>query len=172
MASPPVHFDGVATVVAKFFNIVGPCSAYFGEKDYQQLAMIRRMVADLNHPIEVVGMPTVREADGLAMSSRNRRLTTEQRRDAPVVYRALLAGVAAIEAGDTDPNGVADAVRSEFRSIESAASADYVAVIDAADLLVPDVLAGDIRLLTAVRFGDVRLIDNVGVNVPTRATHH
>lgn len=162
-ASRPTHFSGVATVVTKLFNIVGPCTAYFGEKDYQQLAMLRRMAIDLNAPVDVQGMPTVRESDGLAMSSRNLRLTPESREQAPTVQRALQAGVAAIEAGERDPQAVQAVIASVLATAAAAAEPDYIAVVDAASLLTPDLLAGEIRLLTAVHFGDVRLIDNVGV---------
>ena len=163
--SRPTHFAGVATVVSKLFNIVGPCTAFFGQKDFQQLAMLRRMANDLNFPVVVEGMPTVREADGLAMSSRNLRLTPEHRAQAPTVQQALQAGVAAIKDGERDPAAVEAAVRAVIATAPSADTPDYVAVVDASSLRTPDTLAGDIRLLTAVYFGDVRLIDNVGVSV-------
>jgi len=163
--SRPTHFAGVATVVTKLFNIVGPCTAYFGEKDYQQLAMITRMAADLNLPVTVVGMPTVREDDGLAMSSRNLRLTPEHRAQAPIVQQALQAGVAAIESGERSPAAVEQVVREVLATATLAAEPDYVAVVDAASLRTPEELSGDVRLLTAVYFGDVRLIDNVGTVV-------
>jgi len=166
--SRPTHFAGVATVVAKLFNIVGPCTAFFGQKDFQQLAMIRRMVSDLNFPVTIVGMPTVREPDGLAMSSRNLRLTPEHRAQAPTVQRALQAGVSAIEAGERDPGAVEAVVRAVLATASDADEPDYVAVVDAGSLRVPQVLAGEIRLLTAVTFGDVRLIDNVGVTVDSQ----
>jgi pantoate--beta-alanine ligase len=160
----PTHFDGVATVVAKLFSIVGPCSAYFGEKDFQQLAVVRRLVADLSMPVAVVGCPTVREADGLAMSSRNAYLTAEERSAAPVVHRALLAGVAAVDAGATDPAVVRTAM-AEVLSTEALAELDYAEVVDAATFQVPDPLRGTLRLLVAARFGRARLIDNVGASV-------
>ena len=163
--SRPTHFAGVATVMSKLFNIVGPCTAFFGEKDYQQLAMLRRMAADLNAPVTVVGLPTVREPDGLAMSSRNLRLTPTQRSQAPVVQRSLQAGAAAIDGGERDPAVVEAAVRAVLSTASAAQAPDYVAIVDTASLRTPDVLDGDIRLLTAVHFGDVRLIDNIGVNV-------
>ncbi len=162
-SSRPTHFAGVATVVSKLFNIVGPCTAYFGQKDYQQLAMLRRMTTDLNFPVVVKGMPTVREHDGLAMSSRNLRLTPEHREQAPTVQRALQAGVTAIEGGERDPRAVEAIVRAVLATASAAEEPDYIAVVDAASLRTPDILEGEIRLLTAVYFGDVRLIDNVGV---------
>jgi len=161
----PTHLAGVATVVAKLLNIVGPCTAYFGEKDFQQLAMLRRMVADLNMAIEVRGLPTIRESDGLAMSSRNLRLSAEQRQQAPVLQKALQAGLRAIEAGERSPAVVGAAVRDVLGTASLADDPDYVAVVDAVSLLTPEVLSGEVRLLTAMSFGDVRLIDNVGITV-------
>lgn len=163
-AARPGHFDGVATVVAKLFNIVGPCRAYFGAKDFQQLAVVRRMVRDLSFPVEVVDCPTVRELDGLAMSSRNAYLTPEQREAAPVIYRALRAGAAAIAAGERDPQAVRELVAGIIEA-EPLAELDYVEVVDADSLATPETLQGNLRLLAAVRFGRARLIDNVGVTV-------
>src|SRR3954453_10614398 len=105
-AARPTHFAGVATVVAKLFAIAGECHAYFGEKDWQQLAVVRRMAADLSFPVEVVGCPTLREPDGLAMSSRNAYLTAEERAVAPPLPRALEAGASAISNGETAGDGV------------------------------------------------------------------
>ncbi len=163
--SRPTHFDGVATVVTKLFNIVGACRAFFGEKDYQQLAMLQRMAADLNMPVDVRGVPTVREPSGLAMSSRNLRLTDEHREQAPIVQQALQAGARAIDAGERDPATVEAAIREVIATAPGASEPDYVAVVDSASLRTPDTLSGETRLLTAVRFGDVRLIDNIGVTI-------
>lgn len=163
--SRPTHFDGVATVVSKLFGIVGPCTGFFGEKDYQQLALLTRMVSDLNMAVGVVGVPTVREDDGLAMSSRNLRLTPEHREQAPVVQQALQAGAQLIADGERDPAVVEAAIIDVISTAPGASAPDYVAVVDSATLITPDVLSGEIRLLTAVKFGDVRLIDNIGVTV-------
>jgi pantoate--beta-alanine ligase len=164
-AARPTHFAGVATVVAKLFNIAGPGRAYFGEKDFQQLAIVRRMAADLSFPVEVVGCPIVREADGLALSSRNVYLTADERSAAPVLHRALQAGVAAIVAGERDPAAVR-ALVAEIVAAEPLAELDYAEVVDAASLARPDGLRGDVRLLVAARFGRPRLLDNLGVLVP------
>ena len=161
-AARPTHFNGVATVVAKLFAIVGPCSAYFGEKDFQQVAVVRRMAADLSMPVDVVACPTVRERDGLAMSSRNAYLTPEQRAAAPVVHRALQAAAALVMAGERDPR-VVRTLMAEIIQAEPLAELDYAEVVSADSFAVPDPLAGDLRLLAAVRFGRARLIDNVGV---------
>jgi pantoate--beta-alanine ligase len=161
-ASRPTHFAGVATVVAKLLSITGPCRAYFGEKDFQQLAVVRKMARDLSLPVEVVACPTVREADGLALSSRNVYLTREERAAAPVLHRALLAGRAAIEAGERD----ADAVRATMHDVlkgQPLADVDYAEVVSASTFHVPHPLVGDLRLLVAARFSKARLIDNVGV---------
>jgi pantoate--beta-alanine ligase len=163
-ATRPTHFAGVATVVAKLFAIVGPCRAYFGAKDWQQIAVVRRMAADLSFPVEVVACPTQRELDGLAMSSRNVYLTPEERAAAPVVHTALRAGVAAITAGERDPAAVRDLMADIIRA-EPLAELDYAAVVDAESFTVPEPLDGNLRLLAAVRFGRARLIDNVGVTV-------
>ena len=163
-ASRPTHFAGVATVVAKLFNLAGPCHAYFGEKDYQQLVVVRRMAADLSFPVEVVGCATVREPDGLAKSSRNVYLTDAEREAAPVLQRALQAGAAAIAAGETRAAAVA-AVVAALVDAEPLATLDYAAVVDAATLAPVDPLRGEVRLLAAARFGKARLLDNVGATV-------
>jgi pantoate--beta-alanine ligase len=173
-ASRPTHFAGVATVVAKLFSIVGPCRAYFGEKDFQQLAVVRRMVADLSMPVEVVGCETVREDDGLAMSSRNAYLSPDERAAATVVHRALRAGAAVVLAGERDPAAVRAAMAAVVAG-EPLGELDYVEVVRAADLSVPPTLdpaevAGDLRLLAAVRFRSTRLIDNLGVTAPAAPT--
>jgi pantoate--beta-alanine ligase len=163
-AARPTHFAGVATVVAKLFAIVGPCRAYFGAKDWQQVAVVRRMAHDLSFPVEVVACPTKRELDGLAMSSRNVYLTPEERAAAPVVHTALRAGVAAITAGERDPAAVRDLMAGVIEA-EPLAQLDYAEVVDADSFTVPEPLTGNLRLLAAVRFGRARLIDNVGVTV-------
>ncbi|HEX6237652.1 MAG TPA: pantoate--beta-alanine ligase [Acidimicrobiales bacterium] len=160
----PTHFAGVATVVAKLLGIVGPCRIYFGAKDYQQVAVVARMVADLSLPAEVVACPTVRERDGLAMSSRNAYLDAEERATAPVLHRALQSGRAAILAGERDPAAVRD-LMAQIIEAEPLARLDYAEVVDAHSFARPDRLAGDLRLLVAARFGRARLIDNVGVTV-------
>jgi pantoate--beta-alanine ligase len=157
------HFGGVCTVVAKLFNIVGPSSAYFGEKDYQQLAIVRRMVFDLSFPVQVVGCPVVREHDGLAMSSRNVYLSDEERQVAPVLHRALRLGAAAIRSGTTDADEVRTLMRAEIQAAPLG-ELDYVEVADP-DTLAPLQVAHDrARLFGALRFGRARLIDNVGVD--------
>jgi pantoate--beta-alanine ligase len=161
-ASRPTHFAGVATVVAKLFSIVGPCRAYFGAKDWQQVAVVRRMARDLSMPVEVVACPTLREPDGLAMSSRNVYLSPDERAAAPVLYRALRAGAAAVGAGERDAAAVRDLMAGIIEA-EPLAGLDYAEVVDADSFTVPDPLAGNLRLLAAVRFGRARLIDNVGV---------
>jgi pantoate--beta-alanine ligase len=159
----PTHFAGVATVVAKLFAIVGPCRAYFGEKDFQQIAVVRRMVRDLSLPVEVVACPTARESDGLALSSRNAYLTEAERAAAPVVHAALLVGRLAIDAGERDGTRVR-ALMAELIEAEPLAAVDYVEVVDAATLEAVEPLTGELRLLAAVRFGRARLIDNLGAS--------
>ena len=162
-ASRPTHFAGVATVVAKLFSIVGPSRAYFGEKDFQQLAVVRRMAADLSMPVEVVGCPIVREADGLAMSSRNVYLTDAQRAAAPLLQRSLTDAAALAAAGGASVAEV-EAVVADAVAVEPEAELDYVALVDASTL-EPAVAVGssEQRLLAAVRFGATRLLDNVAV---------
>lgn len=165
-ARRPGHFDGVATVVAKLFNLAGPCRAYFGEKDLQQLAVVRRLVADLSVPVEVVGCPTVREADGLACSSRNARLSPTGRVAATVLYRALLTGATAVAAGRCDPSyepALVGRLMAGVVAAEPLAALDYAEAVDAATLGPLTLLTGDVRLVIAARVGDVRIIDNVGV---------
>ena len=157
----PGHFDGVSTVVAKLFNIVAPDIAVFGEKDFQQLTIIRRMVADLCIPIEIVGAPTVREADGLAMSSRNQYLTAEDRKIAPRLYEALTRAGKRVAAGETD---FAAIERAEIESLtRSGFRPDYFSVRDASNLTAPSTESRHLVLLVAARLGKARLIDNLQI---------
>jgi len=158
-ASRPGHFDGVATVVAKLFNIVQPGFAVFGEKDWQQLAVIRRMTADLNLPVEIVAHPTVREEDGLAMSSRNTYLSPEERRQATCLYRSLQLARQLVGEGERNPSRLVEEVR-RFLATIPAASVDYVAIVDGRNLLDIPVVDRYSLLLLAVRIGSTRLIDN------------
>ncbi len=156
----PGHFEGVATVVAKLFNIVEPVLAVFGEKDYQQLAIIRRMVADLCMPVQIVGAPTVRESDGLAMSSRNQYLTPTERQIAPQIFHELERAAARLRAGESD------VTRIEASALEALRSAgfrpDYFSV-RARDLGPATADARALVVLAAARLGKARLIDNVQV---------
>lgn len=163
-ASRPGHFDGVCTVVAKLFHLVQPAAAVFGEKDYQQLAVIRRMVRDLDFPIRIVPGPTVREEDGLALSSRNVYLAPEERAEAPVIRRALIETAAGVGEGRvTTPEEALAEISSTIRTAKGA-RIDYVAVVDA-ETLEPLERFGERepRFLAAVFFGKTRLIDNVGL---------
>ena len=158
--SRPGHFRGVCTVVAKLFNIIMPDAAVFGMKDFQQLAIIRQMVRDLNFPVEIVPVETVRESDGLALSSRNRYLLPEERAQAPVIRQSLLQAAAAVRSGKSNALVLK---KSVLRQIEKAplAKVDYVEIVDA-ETLQPVGKAGKNSLLAAaVYFGKTRLIDNL-----------
>jgi pantoate--beta-alanine ligase len=157
----PGHFEGVSTVVAKLFHIVEPDVAVFGEKDFQQLTIIRRMVADLCMPVKIVGAPTARDHDGLAMSSRNQYLTEAERALAPRIQAALQAAAQRVRAGDVD---FASIERAGFRALENAGfRPDYFSVRKSEDLGTASALARELVILTAARIGKARLIDNVQV---------
>jgi pantoate--beta-alanine ligase len=158
--SRPGHFRGVCTVVAKLLGIVGPCRAYFGEKDAQQLFVLRRMCLDLDLPVEVVGCPTVREPDGLALSSRNSYLSVEERRAATALYEALARAAWLVEGGERDPN-VLKAEMAKRIGAEPLARLEYVAVVDEDTFEETDALRGPSRALVAARLGRARLIDNM-----------
>lgn len=161
----PGHFRGVATVVAKLFGIVQPDRAYFGEKDAQQLAVVRRMVRDLNMPVEIVAGPTVREADGLAMSSRNRRLTPEQRRAAAAIYRALQASAASVRSGLRDPAEVRRAAMAVLES-EPLLSTEYLEIVDPDEFQPVAEIVREVLIACAVWAGTTRLIDSVRAHPP------
>jgi pantoate--beta-alanine ligase len=169
-ASRPGHFRGVATVVAKLFNMVQPDLAIFGEKDFQQLLVIRRMTADLNLPVDIVGVPTVREADGLALSSRNGYLTPDERAVAPRLYQTLRQAAAALQHGRTPD----DVERDALRALTAAGFVpDYVSVRRRADLAPVDggkAADGELVVLAAARLGAARLIDNLGADVAGAGT--
>ncbi|HXI14364.1 MAG TPA: pantoate--beta-alanine ligase [Thermoanaerobaculia bacterium] len=167
----PGHFDGVATVVAKLFNIIGPDLAVFGQKDAQQCAVIRQMVSELEIPVKLLVVPTSREADGLAMSSRNVYLTAEQRAAAPMFHAALQAGRAALMNGES-----ADVIEQVMRETLSKAigiEIDYISLVDGATFEAPASLERDLVLVGAIRLGTTRLIDNIPVmrhEMPCRST--
>ncbi len=161
--SRPGHFRGVTTVCTKLFNIVWPDAAFFGQKDAQQAIVIRRMVADLNMPLEIVVCPTVREGDGLAVSSRNQYLSEQQRSEAPVVYEALQEGRRMIESGATDPGQVRARIEAVIGRVP-AMQIEYVSLVDPETLENVERIAGTVLIAVAVRFGLARLIDNVMVD--------
>ncbi|MGH2674937.1 MAG: pantoate--beta-alanine ligase [Actinomycetota bacterium] len=159
-ASRPGHFQGVCTVVAKLLGLVGPCRAYFGEKDAQQLFIVGRMVGDLDLPVEVVGCPTVREPDGLAVSSRNTYLSPEERRAATCLYEALARAAWLVEGGQRD-TAVLRAEMARRIGAEPLARLDSVAVVDEGTFEEVERLRGPSRALVAARIGPARLIDNL-----------
>ncbi len=156
----PGHFDGVATVVTKLFNMVQPDIAVFGEKDYQQLLLIRQLVHDLNIPVDIVGAPTHRESSGLAMSSRNNRLSDEERTQAALLHQQLQAIKAALENGETDLDALLNSAQTQLQ--ENGFEPEYLELRKAQDLMLYQ--AGEktaVRILIAARLGSVRLIDNI-----------
>jgi pantoate--beta-alanine ligase len=160
-ASRPIHFRGVATVVTKLFNLTQPDVAVFGEKDWQQLVVIRRMTVDMDLPVEIVGVPTVREDDGLAMSSRNRYLTPEERDRAPTLYAALTACAERLRAGERDYAALAVAARTHLMG--AGFRPDYFEIRRADDLQPPIAEDRELRILAAAWLGRARLIDNFPV---------
>jgi len=159
----PVHFRGVCTVVGKLFNIVTPDRAYFGQKDAQQLATVKRFVRDLNFPVEIVACPIVREADGLAKSSRNTYLNPEERKAALILSQSLKKGQEAIEQGERDSQKVIDIIRENLQT-EPLARIDYVEVVDFENIQRTPVIEGETLVAIAVYIGKTRLIDNFIVN--------
>jgi pantoate--beta-alanine ligase len=164
----PGHFQGVATVVCKLLNIVGPDVAYFGAKDAQQLAVIRRMVSDLDMRAAIEALPTVRAGDGLALSSRNALLSPADRERAPALQRALRAVAAAVAAGEREPERALAAGRAELR--DSGTELEYLQLVDPATMLDVEELDRDALAVIAARFGSVRLIDNTAVPLGSAET--
>jgi pantoate--beta-alanine ligase len=159
-AARPGHFRGVCTVVSKLFNLLAPTAAVFGQKDYQQLAIIRRMVRDLNFPIEIIGVPTVREPDGLAVSSRNQYLNPEERAEATVLYRAMTRVKELVERGEHSVTKLIDAARDVI-SPAKRARIDYITIVDAENLEPLEKLRPTALIALAVFIGKTRLIDNL-----------
>lgn len=160
----PGHFRGVATVCAKLFNIIGPDFAYFGQKDAQQLVIVKRMVADLNIPVKIIGCPTAREADGLALSSRNQYLSHQQRKDATCIYRSLRAAREMIRSGVTSPKTITARMRRIINAVDTLKGVDYVSIVDAETLEDVRRIDGKVLIAVAARFGAARLIDNITVD--------
>ncbi|MFO7976440.1 MAG: pantoate--beta-alanine ligase [Candidatus Hydrogenedentota bacterium] len=161
-ASRPHFFRGVTTVVTKLLNAVRPDRAYFGQKDAQQAAVIRRMVRDLDMGVEIVEMPIVREPDGLALSSRNKYLSPEERRRALCLSRGLYTAREMLEAGERDPNKIIETVRETMADVDI----DYVELVDAGEIVPVDHIRGTVLLAVAARVGETRLIDNIKFTVP------
>jgi pantoate--beta-alanine ligase len=159
-AARPGHFRGVCTVVAKLFNLLAPTAAVFGEKDYQQLTIIRRMVRDLNFPIEIIGVPTVREADGLALSSRNQYLNTDERAQATVLYRAMTRVKELADRGQKSVRELNDVAKGVIASANSS-RVDYISIVDADNLQPLETLRPNAVIALAVFIGKTRLIDNL-----------
>ncbi len=160
----PTHFRGVCTVVGKLFHIVGPDRAYFGQKDAQQLAVIRRMVRDLNFPLQIVGCPIVREEDGLAKSSRNTYLSPEERKAAVILHKGLEKGEEMVRAGERDAGKVKKAICDIIES-EPLAKIDYVDIVDFDNIQEKEVLEGSVLAAVAVYIGKTRLIDNFIITI-------
>jgi pantoate--beta-alanine ligase len=156
----PGHFRGIATVVMKLLNIIQPDRAYFGEKDLQQLTVIRRMVADLNLPVSIAGIPTVREPDGLALSSRNKYLTAEERKAAPVLYRALQEAAGRLRSGERDATNVRNAGLRVLEE-QSVIRVEYFEIVDSEELQPVTIIQRSVHIAAAVWIGKTRLIDNI-----------
>jgi pantoate--beta-alanine ligase len=159
--SRPGHFSGVATVVLKLFGIVAPDRAYFGQKDAQQLAIVRRMAADFNVPVTVVGVPTVRDHDGLALSSRNQHLTPSERELAPALFRALQVADREITRGNTDPESVKRQAIAAIPSTEPSLKLEYLDIVDPEQIQPVATISGPVLVAGALWLGTTRLIDNV-----------
>ena len=162
--SRPGHFRGVATIVTKLFHLVAPERAYFGQKDCQQVAVLQRMVRDLDFDLQIVVCPTVREADGLAMSSRNIYLSAEQRTQAPRIAQALFEAREMIAKGERRATVLAEYIKKSIATIDSAAI-DYVSIADSQTLSDCEIVSGEVLIAVAVKIGRTRLIDNIRVEV-------
>ena len=158
----PHFFGGVATVVTKLFNIVQPDVALFGQKDFQQVAVLQRVVRDLNFPIEIIGVPTVRDSDGLALSSRNGYLTAKERQHAPLLYQTLRYVAERVKNGDHDFAAIE--IEASQRLADGGFEPDYVAIRSSVDLAPPEAHENDLIVLAAARLGKARLIDNLLIN--------
>jgi len=163
--SRPTHFRGVTTVCAKLFNIVASDVAFFGQKDGQQAIVIKRMVADLNMPLEIVVCPTIRQPDGLAVSSRNKYLTEQQKKDATLIYKSLQKCQQMIESGVKNAQQIIAQMRRILQQVPSI-KIEYISIVDAETLQTVDQLSGKILAAVAVRIGPARLIDNILLDVP------
>ena len=162
--SRPTHFRGVTTVVSKLFHLVAPDRAYFGEKDAQQVAVIRQMVRDLNFDLQVVACPIIRESDGLAMSSRNAYLSEQHRTDAVVLSKSLTEAREVISSGERRAAAVIDGIRNRIEAVPDAII-DYISVVDAEKLTDLEELHGKILIAIAVKFDRTRLIDNIRIEL-------